>query len=287
MSFFQSGDGTQLHERVWPRSEPLAHVVIVHGYGEHIGRYDETARVLNDANFSVSGFDLRGHGQSSGARGFCRRFDEYIDDLDAAVARAQKKVPLFLLGHSFGGLIAPHYALRKPASLTGLVLTSPFWRIALAVPTAKALAGKIASRLYPGLALPTGFRGADVSRDPDVIAAYDADPLNNKVATARWFTEATQAQEALVARAPSLSLPILILAGEADRLADAKFVPTVFAKLGGKDKTLRMLAGQFHEVLNEPPPDRQRTQKEIVEWLRAHARKSAVTVAGKLRAQDA
>jgi lysophospholipase len=289
MSFFQSRDGTQLHERVWPaEGKALASVVIVHGYGEHIGRYDETARKLAAAGFSVRGLDLRGHGQSAGVRGYCSRFDEYLDDLDAAVARARgEALPIFVLGHSFGALVAPHYALRPGSNLAGLVLTSPYWKLAMAQPAAKIWAGKVASFIAPKLALPTGLTGAMVARDPDIAAAYDVDPLNNKNATARWFTESNAAQESLLARAPELTLPVLLLVGEADRVASAPQARVVFERIGAKDKTLRMLAGQFHEVLNELPADRQKSVSEIVEWLRAHAQNASELSAGKLHAQKA
>ncbi len=289
MSFFQSSDGTQLHEQTWPAAgTPRAAVVLVHGYGEHIGRYDETARALAAAGFSVRGYDQRGHGQSGGVRGFCRRFGEYLEDLGLVVERARgDKLPVFVLGHSFGALVAPHFALQHPTALAGLVLTSPYWKLAMAVPPAKVLAGKIASGLFPKLALPSGLKGADVTRDPEIAALYDRDPLNNKNATARWFTEATAAQEDLVARAPQLTVPVLLIAGEADKIAAASQARVVFERIGSKDKTLRMLAGQYHEVLNEPKPDRERTVAEIVEWLRAHASASANTDGGKLRASEA
>lgn len=292
MSFFQSRDGTQLYEQTWPPTtvdgKALASVVIVHGYGEHIGRYDETARKLAAAGFDVRGFDLRGHGQSAGVRGFCRTFDEYLDDLDVVVGRARASgLPLFVLAHSFGGLIAPHYALRPGVTLSGLVLSSPYWKLALPQPAVKLWAGKVASSIAPKLALPMNLKGADVSRDPDIQKIYDADPLNNKNATARWFTESTAAQESLVARAPELKLPLLLVVGEADRVASAPQARVVFDRIGSSDKTLRMLAGQYHEVLNEPPADRARTVQEIVEWLRAHAQTDAALSAGKLHAQKA
>jgi alpha-beta hydrolase superfamily lysophospholipase len=289
MSFFQSRDGTQLYEVIWPAAgKAMASVVLVHGYGEHIARYDEAARAIAAAGFSVRGLDLRGHGQSGGVRGFCNRFDEYLDDVDAAVGRARAEgLPVFLLGHSFGALVGPHYALRHPTSLAGLVLTSPYWKLALAQPALKIWAGKLASIIAPKLALPSGLKGADVCRDPALQATYDADPLNNKNATARWFTESTAAQEELLARAPELTLPTLLLVGEADRIAAAPQARVVFERIGSKDKTLRMLAGQYHEVLNEPKPTRDQTVTEIVEWLRAHAAKASASSGEKLRASEA
>jgi alpha-beta hydrolase superfamily lysophospholipase len=284
MTHFQSRDGTQLHERVWPaEGTARASVVIVHGYGEHIARYEQTAKDLAKAGFAVRGIDLRGHGESGGTRGFCVRFDEYLQDLQTEVARARSDgLPIFLLGHSFGALVSAHYALRFPDQLAGAVLTSPYFKLALAVPKAKVIAGKIASRLFPKLALPSGLKGADVSRDPDVARAYDADPLNNKNATARWFTEATAAQEQLLDEAGKLQLPILVVAGQADKIADANQAQVVFDRIGSTDKTLRMLPGQFHEVLNELPDDRRQTIALVIEWLSNHA-----AGAGKLRAGSA
>jgi alpha-beta hydrolase superfamily lysophospholipase len=289
MGFFQSRDGTQLFERVWP-AEGKAHaiVVILHGYGEHTGRYEETARGLAAAGLGVRGIDFRGHGQSAGVRGFCRRFDEYIDDAEGEVERARAEgLPVFILGHSFGGLVAPLFVLRFVDRVAGLVLSSPFWKLALPVSPAKIFAGKIASRIYPKLALPNGLRGADVSRDPEIAAAYDADPLGVKIATARWFTETAKAQETLVARAPELTLPVLLVVGEADRVASAPQARVVFDRIGSTDKTLRMLTGQYHEVLNEPRGTREKTVAEIAEWLRAHASRARSAPEGKLHAKEA
>src|SRR5262249_38314172 len=152
----------------------------------HIGRYDETARGLAAGGFHVRGYDQRGHGQSGGVRGYCDRFQQFVDDLTLVVERARDgQLPLFVLGHSFGGLVAPFFALQHPTALTGLVVSSPWWKNAVVVPPAKVFAAKIASRLYGKLALPSGLKGADCTRDPELAALYDRDPLNNKNATAR------------------------------------------------------------------------------------------------------
>jgi alpha-beta hydrolase superfamily lysophospholipase len=293
MANFAAPDGTSLHEVVWPASGQNAKgtVVLLHGYGEHILRYEHVAKALNAVGFEVRGLDLRGHGQSGGHRGFCLRFSEYLDDLHAFLerARASASGPLFIVAHSFGALVTTEYLLtRKPSNLTGVVLSSPFFKLKLDVPKVKVIAGRMMSRIYPKLGLPSGLKGADVSRDPEIAAAYDRDPLNNKSATARWFTETSAVQDTLLARGSDLSgwkLPTLFLVGAADKIADAQRAEEVFGRLGAPgqiDKTLRMLTGQYHEVFNEPAAEREKTLAELTGWLDAHCAQ-----AGKLRAEGA
>jgi alpha-beta hydrolase superfamily lysophospholipase len=280
MTTFAAADGTSLHELTWnPPGKPRGAVVIVHGYGEHIARYDETARALTAAGWAVRGSDLRGHGESAGRRGFIRRFDEYLDDVGLVIGRARAETggPLHLLGHSLGGLIATHVALRKKATLAldGLLLSSPFFRLALQVPAVKVLAGKLFSSLIPTLALPAGLKGADVARDPELAALYDRDPLNNKNATARWFTETQTAQADALARAGELALPCLFMHGGADKVADARATEELYGRVAAKDKTLKIYPGQYHEIFNEPLAERQKTFADVVAWLDGHASAAA------------
>ncbi|MSP61136.1 MAG: alpha/beta hydrolase [Myxococcales bacterium] len=272
MASFPSSDGTELHELTWsPEGAAKGTVVIVHGYGEHIARYDHVGRALAKAGFVVRGCDLRGHGRSGGARGFIRRFDDYLADVDALVDRAKGDPrPLWLLGHSNGGLIALHWALRHRDRLAGLVLSSPFFKLKLDVPKIKILAGRVFSTLWPGLRLPAGLQGSDVSRDPEIARLYDSDPLNNKSATARWFTETVGAQEEALARAAELDLPCLVLHGSGDKIADHARSEELFQRLASVDKTLRIEPGQYHELFNEIEPDRSRTVDGLVRWLEAH-----------------
>ena len=270
MNTFPSADGTLLNEMVWPAPSARATVALLHGYGEHIARYDHVAKAFVAAGITVYGCDLRGHGTSAGVRGHVDRFSEYLDDAAALIARARLAGgPLFVLGHSNGGLIATSYVLQHPEHITGLVLSSPFFGLKLAVPGVKVWAGRMASNIYPTLKIPSGLHGVDVSRDPAIQKDYDSDPLNNKNATARWFTETMAAQQAVFENAPSLRLPVLVLHGAADKIADPERTRAVASRFGSPDKTVTMLPGQYHEIFNEPEEDRVQTIAKVVDWIGA------------------
>jgi alpha-beta hydrolase superfamily lysophospholipase len=285
MATFNANDGTHINELVWPaEGTPRGTVVLVHGYGEHIARYEHVARALAQSGFHVRGTDLRGHGQSGGARGYCNRFGEYLDDLSQLIARAREHgpgLPVYLLGHSFGALISTKYLIDRPsADLAGLVLSSPYFALKLQVPKAKIVAGKIMSKVYGKMGLPSGLKGEDVSRDPEEAAKYDRDPLNNKNATARWFTETSDAQDFVFAHAGQLTTPLLLMAAGADGIADPARAEQVFARVGSSDKTLEVLPGQRHEIFNELKDDRKKTLDRVTGWLSTHA----TDAAGKLHA---
>src|SRR6184192_3328433 len=160
MSTFASRDGTTLHELHWPASSPVGGVALIHGYGEHIARYDQVGKALAARGLTVRGIDFRGHGQSAGARGHIRRFDEYLDDLAALIARCAPELsgrPLFLVAHSMGGLVAAEYLLKHGSEpFSAVVLSSPYFALKLKVSPIKIAAGRFFSSLIPKLALPTG-----------------------------------------------------------------------------------------------------------------------------------
>lgn len=247
-----------------PERDVKAILGIVHGYADYGARYAHVMGALAEHGIGSVAIDLRGHGRAGGGRGFCRRFSEFLDDareLRALVDARGKDAPRFLFGHSFGGLVAMASVLDEPASWKGLVLSAPYFGLALEVPRAKVLAGKVASRVLPKLGLPTGLKGADLTHDAKKAAAYDADPLVFKKATARWFTEATAAQERVLERAPRLSVPLYVTFGTEDKVASMAAAKAVFDAAGSSDKTWDPRTGLFHEVLNEP------SWKEIVDAI--------------------
>lgn len=249
-----------------------AGMLLCHGYGEHGGRYRRFVQRWAHRGIACGVLDLRGHGWSAGVRGHCERFSDYHDDVDDLLAVMREhvsSVPLFGFGHSFGGLIMTTHAISRASIYKGLVLSSPFFGLAANVPAAKKTLGEVASRLYPTLGVPTGLTGADVTHDETIGRLYDHDPLVNKVATARWFTETTAAQKDLLARAAQLKLPVLLVAAGADRVVSTPAARAVFERFSSTDKTFDERVGLFHEVLNEPKVGEE-IADQMADWILAH-----------------
>ena len=255
-----------------PKSGAKAVLAVIHGYADHGARYAHVMGALAEHGIGSIAIDLRGHGRAHGPRGFCHRFGEFLDDareLRRLVDARAKGIPTLLFGHSFGGLVAAMSALDDPASWKGLVLSAPFFGLGLEVPRIKILAGKVASRVYPKLGLPSGLEGKDMTHDAAKAKDYDADPLVFKNATARWFTETTDAQAEAFESAPRLAMPLYMTFGTDDKVASFSAGKRFFDAAGSADKTWDPREGLFHEVLNEP------SWKDIVEnisrWVLAHA----------------
>jgi alpha-beta hydrolase superfamily lysophospholipase len=269
--FFAARDGQQLYHEVWPATgEPRATVVMVHGYGEHCGRYQNPVGALRPRGFEVFAFDYRGHGQAGGRRGHIDHFAEYLDDLDRAIelARGRGRRPLFLVGHSLGGLIAARFVIERGKDLAGLVLSSPFMGLKLKLPAAKVAVGKVASRWVPRLTLKNDLDVRALSRDPAVGEAYARDRFVHRVATARWFTETQTAQARCREEARAITLPVLVYAGDADAIADPDATRAVYERIASKDKTLTMYPGGYHELMNDTCKDE--VLAKLGAWLEAH-----------------
>ncbi len=232
-------------------------MLVTHGYGEHSGRYGEVVAAMLERNLCVATYDLRGHGKSGGPRGHVEVFEEYLRDADALLAKLAQQAAWreagkpALFGHSLGGLISTHVALAGQDRFSGLALTSPFFGLALDVPAIKKVLGRAMSRWFPRFSQPSGLAGAQLTHDAAIASAYDADPLGVKHVTARWFTEATRAQEVAFERAPELRIPLYWLAAGEDLVASTEATKRVFERAGSSDKEFRVLDGLYHEVLNE------------------------------------
>jgi lysophospholipase len=266
-------DGLELYRCSWlPDDEPAAALAVVHGYGEHGGRYRYLADAMVPLGYAVHVFDLRGHGRSPGVRGHIDRFADYVEDAGRfvdAVSAEQPGTPLYLLGHSLGGLIATAYTEERPDGLAGLVLSSPFLRLRLPIGGAKRAAARVLSRVAPTRDIGNSIPADELSHEPEVVAAYTSDPLNHHVATARWAAEVLAAQGAALSAAGRLELPLLVMYAGADTIADPAASRELFAAASSADKTLRCYEGYYHELFNEVGRDA--VFADLAAWLAARA----------------
>jgi alpha-beta hydrolase superfamily lysophospholipase len=267
---FAGVGGLDVRWQAWlPDREPRATVLISHGAAEHGGRYAWTAEQLVARGCAVYAIDHRGHGRSAGPRAYVDRVDNAVADLHTLSATARERqpgAPLFLLGHSMGGLIALAYASRHQDELSGLVLSAPL-AVLEANPSTR-LAGRVLSAAAPRLPV-YKIDGTTVSRDPQVVRAYDDDPLNHRgMLPARTVGELAATVAALPDTLPELRLPILTVYGTADRLVDNAGSRLVDELCGSADSTLIAYDGLYHEVLNEP--ERERVIADVGGWIDAH-----------------
>ncbi len=266
-------NGVQLTFEDWrPEGPARGVVVLVHGYAEHIGRYKHVIAMLTERGYAVFAQDHRGHGRSSGERANVERFALYVADLRPLVRRAQEAmpgVPLFMYGHSMGGLIATHYALDYPDGLDGLILTSAAIQIGDDVsPLLKRVSG-VAARVTPSLQLVKGAEGV-LSRDPSVEAATRVDPLcYNGGIKARMGNELLNASLAAQARMGELRLPLLVMHGTADRYTNPAGSRRLYEAAASQDKTLKMWPDNYHELHNDL--DCADVMDTLLAWLDAHS----------------
>jgi len=267
-----SADGTRLYWQTWePESAPRAAVILVHGAAEHSGRYAHVAERLVAEGYAVYALDHRGHGRSNGRRAMIDRLDRLVDDLGLFVARVREEHegrPPFLVGHSLGGAVSLTYAIRHGDTIAGLVVSGP--AVATdAVPAALKKVTAVLSTVAPNL---PAFKIEDdaVSRDPEVVRAYQNDPLNfpGKL-PARTLGEIMRAMDTIPRDAVALRTPLLLLHGGDDRLCPPEGSRIVHANAGSADKTLKVYDGLYHEIFNEP--EQQMVLDDLVGWLAERA----------------
>jgi acylglycerol lipase len=268
-----SADDTSLFWRSWQPEAPRAVIGVVHGLAEHSGRYDHVGRHLAARGLAVYAIDYRGHGQSAGRRVHVDSFDEYVDDVGALTALLRERhpaLPVFLLGHSQGGLLTLLFALRHPDGLTGAIVSAPLLGVHPAArPGAvmKAVAALLL-RVAPRLVVPNPLDARLLSHDEAVGQAYDRDPLVSHGVSAGWFAALKRAQ-AEVNAASRLAIPTLMMSSGDDRIVDPEAAAAFAAAAPAGLVDYVRWPGLYHEMLNEPEALRAPVLARIDAWLDA------------------
>ncbi|WP_018131543.1 alpha/beta hydrolase [Effusibacillus pohliae] len=262
----------ELHfQKRLPEDQVRAAILLVHGAGEHSGRYQHVIDWFGERQLAVFAGDLPGFGRSPGRRGHIAAFAEYVETVRGWLTEAKQSVgeaPIFVLGHSMGGLVTVRLLQQTDASglpLHGVILTSPCLRLKMQVPAWKRKMASVLNRLVPGFRLPNGIAPADVSRSPQIVQSYAADPYNERRVSVRWYNELQDAMQSASVEAGKIRHPLLLLQAGADRLVDPEAAIPFFEKLASRDKQFKIYPGCYHELLNEP--EREQVLADILEWI--------------------
>lgn len=265
---FKTFDGLSLFGQSWqPEDRPRAVVCLVHGIGEHSGRYVHVADSLARAGYTLISFDLRGHGKSEGPHGHIPSYEAIMQDISSLLEVTNKKfpqLPLFLYGHSLGGNLVLNYVLRRQPHLKGVIATAPWLRLAFGPPASKIALGKMTNYIWPSFSQKSGLDTKALSRNLKVVHAYENDPLVHDRISARMFISAYQAGQWALEHASEFSLPLLLMHGGADRLISVEASREFTGKIT-KNCTLKIWDGLYHEIHNEP--EKEEVFKFLIDWL--------------------
>ncbi len=266
---FITPDGANIYIQAWlPATSPQAIILIVHGLGEHSGRYGNYVEYFVPRGYALYSLDIRGHGRSSGPRGYVERFDRFVDDVDQRATQARSdwpSTPLFVLAHSLGSLIGLSYARQYPDRLNGLIVTGTALQDALELPAWKRSLAKILSGVTPTLKMNNGVALSGLSHDPTVIAAFEADPLTHAWGTPRLATEAEVARAQITQSASTWRVPTLMLHGEADPICVPAGARAFAEQAPAGLVEFRSYPGLYHEIHNEP--EKEQVFRDIEAWL--------------------
>ncbi len=281
MKTFESGweskDGIKFYVLGWePVAKPKAVVCLVHGHGEHVGRYAHVGEAFTKAGYVLVGFDERGHGKTTGSRGHTPSYDALMNDISDFLLQMETrypKLPRFLYGHSMGGNEVINYVLRRKPSFAGVIATDPWLKLAFDPPALQVALGRMMNNIAPGFTQKSGLDTAALSHDPNIVKAYNDDPLVHDKISARLFVGMYETGLWALDHAAEFSLPLLLMHGTADRLTSAD-ASRQFAERGGKKVTWRAWDGLYHEIHNEP--EKAKVIKVMIDWMNAQLKPEPV-----------
>lgn len=268
-----SADGLKLYGHVWPVEKPRAVVLLLHGLGEHIMRYDHLATFFNMNQIAMVGFDHRGHGQSEGKKGHTPEMEANFKDIDRGLQEVEKQFPgspVFLMGHSLGGNIALAYTLHRNPAIKGTIASAPLIQLAFKPPKLKLKLGTFLANFLPSLVQSNELDVNYLSRDPEVVKKYTEDPLVHDRLSLSLATSMLKQGDYLNQWEGKFPVPLLLLHGTADQITSALATEAFFQRnrQQNDDMQLKLYRDFYHEIHNEP--QRSTEFHDILNWLEAH-----------------
>jgi alpha-beta hydrolase superfamily lysophospholipase len=268
ISHFTASDGTKLFYQWWVPSAPNAVLVVVHGMGDHSGRYGPFIRYFVEHGFAVAIYDQRGHGRSGGERGHADQFQDFLQDLALFIQASKDRfpnLPFFLVGHSFGGQVALNFVVRYAKGLRGVILSSPNIQLKLPVPAWKKRVADWAKSSMGHVRLTHPISAEMLSHDPAVIAAYHQDPLVFSYVTAALGAIVMRNLDIMMALASRVHIPTLLLHAGEDAICAPEGTQAFYNRVPIAKKRLKIYEGMRHELFNET--ERGRVFADMEEWI--------------------
>ncbi len=256
-------DGLTLFTRRWDVESSKAAICLVHGLGEHSGRYEHVAKFFNENGISFAAFDLRGHGKSEGKRGHAE-YEKLMDDIELFLQSCDYDCPKILYGHSMGGNLALNFLLRKDADVVGGIISAPFLALPKELPKVLYFVLKILNVIAPSIQLSNGIDPNLLSRDKEVVRKYVSDPLVHNKITPRFILQSLEAGKWAIENADKLKKPILLIHGTADQITSYE-ASREFARRAGKLCKFISYEGFYHEPHNEL--EKERVLADMLKWI--------------------
>lgn len=269
-SFSFLSNKQEFYAQKWEAVDTQAVMCLVHGHGEHIGRYDRVADFLKGAGITTMGFDLYGHGKTKYKKGHWPNYEAVMDSIATLIEEAQKQYagkPLFLYGHSLGGNLAVNFALRRKPKIAGLILSAPWLKLAFDPSSTDLFLAKMMLNIYPSFTQSSKLDATAISRDPKEVEKYVNDPLVHDLISPQMFTTARQAGLWALEHAGQLELPLLLFHGDADRLTSFEASEAFAAKAGGGAVSFHPFEGYYHELHNEAKEHREPILHLMKDWM--------------------
>lgn len=266
---FTTSDGLKLFGQEWrPDGKQKAAIALVHGLGEHSSRYEHVANMLTDSGYSLTAFDLRGHGKSEGTRGHSPSYSALMDDIAKNIALAQEHfpgLPVFLYGHSLGGNLSLYYSITKKPLIKGVIVTSPGLGTAAPVPPVKLALGNLLYNILPSTQMDNGLDRSGLSRDPEVERIYSSDPLVHPKISARLALDLINNGKFLIDNAADFPLHLLLMQGSGDYIVNPRLTKAFASAAPLAKITFKEWEGFYHELHNEP--EKQQVIQFMTNWM--------------------